>query len=116
MEADQEEVAVLPVRISTVHALVYVVGIECFSARPQARVDGQVRRGEEEGRDPREVLLLFLLISDCPWSAFSPLAPRVGLILGLPCIRQQLAHPSVEVVRGHMCRFRMATHNETKDG
>ena len=27
-----------------------------------------------------------------------------------------MSHPGVELVQGHMCRFRMTTHIETKDG
>ena len=42
-----------------------------------------------------------------PWSARS---------WGLPCIQQLMSHPGVELVQGHMCRFRMTTHIETKDG
>ena len=42
-----------------------------------------------------------------PWSARS---------WGLECVEKLLEHPSVEVVQGHMCRFRMTTHIETKGG
>ena len=42
-----------------------------------------------------------------PWSARS---------WGLPCIQQLMSHPGVELVQGHMCRFRMTTHIEPKDG
>ena len=42
-----------------------------------------------------------------PWSARSWALPRVQEVLN---------HPSVKFVQGHMCRFRMNTHVETKDG
>ena len=42
-----------------------------------------------------------------PWSARS---------WGLPSVQEILNHPSVELVQGHMCRFRMITHTETKYG
>ena len=42
-----------------------------------------------------------------PWSARS---------WGLPCVQEILNHPSVEIVQGHMCRFRMTTHITTKNG
>ena len=42
-----------------------------------------------------------------PWSARS---------WSLPCITKLMTHPAVEVVQGHMCRFRMTTHIEHKNG
>ena len=42
-----------------------------------------------------------------PWSARS---------WGLPCVHEILSHPSVELVQGHMCQFRMTTHITTKNG
>ena len=42
-----------------------------------------------------------------PWSARS---------WRLPGIQQLMSHPTVELVQGHMCRFRMTTHIETKNG
>ena len=42
-----------------------------------------------------------------PWSA------RSG---GLPCVQEILCHPSVGLVQCHLCRFKMSTHIETKNG
>ena len=42
-----------------------------------------------------------------PWSARS---------WSLPCVTELMSHPAVEIVQGHMCRFRMTTHIEHKDG
>ena len=35
---------------------------------------------------------------------------------GLPCIQDVTSHPAVELVQGHMCRFRMTTRIGTKNG
>ena len=42
-----------------------------------------------------------------PWSARS---------WALPCVQRLLDHPSVELTQAHMCRFRMTTHVDTKNG
>ncbi len=42
-----------------------------------------------------------------PWSARS---------WALPCVHEVPSHPSVELLQGHMCRFRMTTHIETENG
>ena len=42
-----------------------------------------------------------------PWSARSWV---------LPCMQEVMSHPSVELVQGHMCQFRMTTHIDKKDG
>ena len=42
-----------------------------------------------------------------PWSARS---------WALPCFQEIIDHPSVELVQGHMCRFRMTTHITTRNG
>ena len=34
----------------------------------------------------------------------------------LPCIQDVMSHPTVGRVQGHMCRFRVTTHIETKSG
>ena len=36
-------------------------------------------------------------------------------ILGI-CLQDVMSHPAVELVQGHMCRFWMTTHIETKNG
>ena len=42
-----------------------------------------------------------------PWSARSWV---------LPCMQEVMSHPSVELVQGRMCQFRMTTHIDKKDG
>ena len=42
--------------------------------------------------------------------------PSSACSWALPRVQELLDHPSVELVRWHMCRFRMITHIETKDG
>ncbi len=34
----------------------------------------------------------------------------------LPCVQEIIDHPSVELVQGHMCRFRMTTYITTRNG
>ena len=34
----------------------------------------------------------------------------------LPCVQEIIDDPSVELVQGHMCRFRMTTHITTRNG
>ena len=42
-----------------------------------------------------------------PWSARS---------WELPCFQDVMSHLTVGIVQGHVCRFRMTTHIETKNG
>ena len=34
----------------------------------------------------------------------------------LPCVRELLRHPSVEIAQGHMCQFRMTSHIDKRGG
>ena len=47
------------------------------------------------------------VLHERPWSA---------RLRGLPCVQEILGHPFVEMVKCHMCRFRMTTHITTKNG
>ena len=42
-----------------------------------------------------------------PWTAKS---------WDLPCIKEIMRHPSVDVVHGHMCQFGMTSHIDQRDG
>ena len=117
MNQNQEIITILVDRIPpcTYFSMLQELNVAVHGHKPEwmARFDAEKRKAkihvefcctlyQEQLRQGRHDFL-----HEHPWSARS---------WGLPCIQQLMSHPTVEIVQGHMCRFRMTTHIESKNG